>query len=280
MIPHILHQTGPDVLPQWTQDYIVTLKHWHPNWQYRFWSDSDLYSLVQTDYSWLLPEYNRCSKIGRSDLGRYCILHKHGGVYIDTDMFFLAALDQVIQRAPHGLWLAFSAPTWPAGKAMLTNYIMASPPGHPFWLDVLQEASRRIQSNARPWWAFVKSMTVPYRTGRNVITKVALGEDSVNMFEKPEILNLHCSHTPVTMACVAVHNGGTARTFESSNWNTLNKIVNCECKIQKVLGIPSYAFQFPICILLGVILVVMVVIGVTFVCIHYVKRLSYIKMKK
>lgn len=264
MIPLIFHQTGPDVLPQWTQDYIVTLKHWHPNWQYRFWSDSDLYSLVQTDYSWLLPEYNRCSNIERSDLGRYCILHKHGGVYVDTDMFFLASLDHIIQREPHSIWLAHSGPVFPTSKTMLTNYIMASPPQHSFWLEVLNEAAHRLHTKKHPWWAVSKALTVPYMTGKNVLSAIATQKDFVTAFKEPEILNLYCSHTPVTIGCVAVHNGGTSRTFPSTGWNMLNGFIRVDCKIRKMIGIVPNSFQFPVCILVCVILVVVVFIGVTF----------------
>lgn len=274
-IPHILHQLDnrKDPLEEWTKDYIVTLKHWHPHWKYMFWDASKLYDLVKSDYLWLLPTYNKCSNIERSDLGRYCILHKHGGVYIDTDMFFLASLDQVIQRAPHGMWLAHSGPVFPTSKPMLTNYIMASPPQHPFWLEVLNEAAHRLNTKKHPWWAVSKALTVPYMTGKNVLSAIALQKDFVNVFQEPEVLNLYCRHTPVTMDCVAVHNGGTSRTFPSKGWNTLSGFIRVDCKIRKMFGIVPNSFQFPVCILVGVILVVMVVISVTFVCIHYAKRL-------
>ena len=264
-IPYIIHQTGPDVLEDWTKSYIASLKHWHPHWQYMWWSDNDLHTLIQSDYSWLLPVYLKCSNIQRSDIGRYCILHRHGGMYVDTDMFFLAAVDPVIARAPCGLWLAHSPRALPTDKDLLSNYMLASPPNDPFWLKVLHEASFRLQHESRPWWALNTSLLVPYTTGRNVISKFAFQEGSVlstvNVFKEPEILNLFCSHTSVPSGCIGVHNGGTSREFKSQMWSGLNGIAKIECELRKVFGVVPNKFQAPICLITTVICSVALVIG-------------------
>jgi hypothetical protein len=264
MIPRVLHQTGPTPLPDWMEQYRRTLWDHHPTWQYRFWTDNDLLALVREHYLWLLPLYEKCAIIQQADLGRYCVLHRHGGVYCDTDMYWRGSLDTVLGESDE-LWLAHSPKTLPTDRDdsnKVTNYLMASPHGHPFWLEVLQEAGRRMEAQKWPWWALNQSLRVTYTTGAYLLSSVAQ-QHPVRVFQEPLILNLFCAQTEVPAEAVGVHNGGTSRTFGSSSWSGYVKLVKHECKLRQAFGVRGNLCQFPHCsaLLYGVLLAVLVVLG-------------------
>ena len=266
-IPAVFHQTGPTPLPEWAERYRDTLREWHPRWGYRFWTDDDLERIVRDHYPWLWDTFRRCAIIQKADLGRYCILHRHGGVYCDTDIYWRGPLDPVLERGdPGALWLAHSPRTLPTDAGHdITNYLMASPAGHPFWLEALREAQRRLDHKLWPWWAVNESLRVTCTTGAKMLTPLGR-RHSAQIFREPEVLNLFCAHTPVQPGTVAVHNGGTSRAFGGQrSWSSYAKLVHHECSLRKSFGVRGNTCQFPHCIAAlycTLLAVVVVVIGV------------------
>jgi mannosyltransferase OCH1-like enzyme len=82
-IPKIIHQIwlGSPV-PKKFQDLINTWKEKHPDWEHRLWTDSDVskFQLINKTAYNLAPNYGM-----KSDILRYEILHRYGGLYVDTD---------------------------------------------------------------------------------------------------------------------------------------------------------------------------------------------------
>jgi hypothetical protein len=82
-IPKIIHQIwlGSPV-PKKFQDLMQTWKQKHPDWQYILWTDKDIgeFKLVNEAAYNLAPNYGM-----KSDILRYEILLRYGGLYIDTD---------------------------------------------------------------------------------------------------------------------------------------------------------------------------------------------------
>jgi mannosyltransferase OCH1-like enzyme len=77
-------------------EYVAFGETWrrhHPDWELRTWTDSDLPELVP-------PEaFERCRNFGEaSDVLRYHVLHRYGGVYVDTDVECLQPIDRLIER--------------------------------------------------------------------------------------------------------------------------------------------------------------------------------------
>ena len=65
----------------WTQ------KHAGGAWQHWFWTLYDIRRLVARHYADYLMLYDSYeSAVFRADAGRYFILHRYGGVYVDLDM--------------------------------------------------------------------------------------------------------------------------------------------------------------------------------------------------
>ncbi|TAL78742.1 MAG: glycosyltransferase [Beijerinckiaceae bacterium] len=157
MIPRLIHQTWINkAIPAPLAAYVETWRRLHPDWQYRLWTDADLADLVESRF----PEYSDIYRsyplpIMRADFGRYLILKAFGGVYADLDAEALAPFDPL---------LASSVPIFaeePASHTQLefvqrrgfdrivSNAVIASPPGHPFW-DVLLNLLRRCRTATNP----------------------------------------------------------------------------------------------------------------------------------
>ncbi len=166
MIPRIIHQSWKNrSLPSQYEGYVNGWKELHPQWEYRLWTDDDNQRLVEQHYSWLLPVYlNYPLAIQRADMARVLYLHRFGGVYADIDFECLRSFEDfaeephvVLGREKGGLgWFR-------RGRDYVSNALMASPPGHPFWKTVLQSmcAKSRCQRFYEPRVSYVLSTTGP-----------------------------------------------------------------------------------------------------------------------
>ena len=129
----IIHQTAADInkISPPFDSFVASVKRTHPTWKYMFWSDQDNFKIVHDHYSDMLEVYNKVSPVQKSDIARYCILHKYGGLYIDIDIYCNKSLEPLIK--PDKVMLAPSSPLFIFGKKSYTNYIMYSSKNHPFW---------------------------------------------------------------------------------------------------------------------------------------------------
>ena len=137
-IPHIFHQYWdtpevPEVFEAWIQSWIVH----HPDWQYWFWTPSDVRKLISTHYTQYVE---LCDSLSDSqDLAnvmRYFVIYHIGGVYIDLDMQSLKPM--------HNWTFAYhcfaSEETYVHAyieyhrdRSELMNTILACKPNHPFY---------------------------------------------------------------------------------------------------------------------------------------------------
>ena len=90
-IPKIIHQIwlGSPV-PQQFNKYINSWKNNHPDWEYRLWADDDIVAFGLYNQEM----YDEAENYGeKSDIARYEILERFGGVYVDIDFECLQPLD-------------------------------------------------------------------------------------------------------------------------------------------------------------------------------------------
>ncbi|GLE03103.1 hypothetical protein PINS_up011982 [Pythium insidiosum] len=127
-------------IPSRFQPWIRSWVDKHPGWQYVFWTFEDQVALFEKLYPKYLPIIRGISMVSVSDMTRYALLHHYGGLYVDLDFECLKPFDQLhhdndaflsYEPGPHAVLLENS--TTPA----ICNAILASAPGHPFWLQVL-----------------------------------------------------------------------------------------------------------------------------------------------
>ncbi len=140
MIPRVLHQTWRVAqIPRPLRAYHDSWRHHHPHWEFRLWTDADNESLVADHYPDYLAYYrNVLPPILKVDFARLAYLHRHGGVYADLDYQALRPFDPlldtpdaVLAREHDGIGMVLR------GRDYVINALMASPAGHPLWLDTM-----------------------------------------------------------------------------------------------------------------------------------------------
>jgi len=145
-IPKIIHQTAPNDKKDWHKDWFECQKTWFslfPDFEYKMWNDDDIDKLVSDNF----PEFynntykNYDKKIKKIDTSRYCMLYMYGGMYVDMDYMCYKNFWDIIPKDK----ICISESPFTHNE-YLQNSLMISKPKHTFWLDVLEEASKRANS--------------------------------------------------------------------------------------------------------------------------------------
>lgn len=157
-VPKIIHQiffAGEAAAPENYRRYHQTILDRHPDWEHRFWDETQCRNLIKENYPWFLDVYDSYPyRIQRCDAIRYFILHYYGGFYIDMDVECLKPIDDLLANFELILskLIGFS------------NAIMGSIPKHPLWLQVFEEMQKRKHQN-QPNIGFSFKNSMPYYVG-------------------------------------------------------------------------------------------------------------------
>ena len=114
----------------------------NPDRQYRLWSWPDALAFMKQRCAHMLPLMDALPHgINRCDVFRYILMFYEGGFYFDLDFRCLRKL-----RVPDSRRVLLCE-EWPgsASDATVHNGALYSPPGHLFWLFVLDEVQRRLK---------------------------------------------------------------------------------------------------------------------------------------
>lgn len=120
--------------PRWIESWTRA----HPDWLYVLWTDERLRALGRACY----PEFEvfygpHVPGIYLADFGRYMVLHRFGGLYVDLDYECFRSLEPLL--AGHGFVTSY---TEPAGVE-LNNALIASHAGHPLLRRYLEACAVR-----------------------------------------------------------------------------------------------------------------------------------------
>lgn len=150
MIPAITHQTAASAdLSAGQAGLRAVLVGQNPGWEHRFHTDADCRALVRRAFPDLLAIYDAYPlAVQRADMFRVVALHAVGGVYLDLDVECDRPLEPLrAQRCVLAEEITLSAEAavalGHAERLRIANYMFASAPGHPFWLDVLEAMAAR-----------------------------------------------------------------------------------------------------------------------------------------
>lgn len=161
----IIHQTWKNKdIPHdlFHKEWIDSWLKFHPDWEYKLWTDDDNRNLIKEHYHEYLDFYDRYpAPIQRADIVRYFILHKFGGLYVDLDCIALRSLDTIIEEneivlgvEPRCNWNILQrfhiSCNYNKEKMLLSNALMYSIPDHPFWKIVFKEALNPYFLNRNP----------------------------------------------------------------------------------------------------------------------------------
>jgi hypothetical protein len=98
-------------------------KHFHPEWEVRLWTDKDVSSFCLRNKQAFDTAKNWGEK---SDIFRYEILDKEGGLYVDSDFECLKAFDDICKVSDFFAGVAYSC-----GVPHVLNGLIGCRPGHP-----------------------------------------------------------------------------------------------------------------------------------------------------
>ena len=138
MIPRIFHQiwVGDAPFPDEFKSYQETWRRHHPEWELRLWTEDDIPADLERR-----EVYERLRvPAERADILRFELLHRFGGVYLDTDFECRQPIDPLIDG------VEFFAAELKPGR--LNNAVIGSTPGHP----ILERAIRDL----RPLTSYAK----------------------------------------------------------------------------------------------------------------------------
>ncbi|WBW74808.1 mannosyltransferase Imt2 [Schizosaccharomyces osmophilus] len=144
VIPKIIHQTWKtDTVPEkWkaAQESCISM---HPNYQYILWTDEMSRNFIAEHYSWFLKYFDAYPyNVQRADAIRYFVLFHYGGIYIDLDDGCRQSLDSLLY------YPAVFRRTDPVG---ISNDVMGTVPGHPFFSFILSNLARNAKSYVFPY---------------------------------------------------------------------------------------------------------------------------------
>jgi mannosyltransferase OCH1-like enzyme len=140
--------------------YMDSIRSHNPDYEYRFWNRDRIETL------WKDPRLDKWKNlynvvryhIEKCDISRYAILYLDGGIYLDLDFEGLKPFDEIIKD--RDLLLVREPPEISGTpgvhgsnenlEANITNGILASRPGHPFWTIVLDTIQDRYSPGRDP----------------------------------------------------------------------------------------------------------------------------------
>lgn len=138
MIPKIIHQTYKHKTPlpntyQTCQNIILEL---HPDFEYRFWTDDDMFDEIKTNFPSYYDAFMALPRmIMKIDMFRYFLMYKYGGLYVDMDYIMFKRFDMLDVCAK--VILPCNREETDGKHRCIGNCIFASEPNHPFWKMVI-----------------------------------------------------------------------------------------------------------------------------------------------
>jgi mannosyltransferase OCH1-like enzyme len=147
MIPKVFHRYwtgGP--LPTEMVEYGATWADQHPDWRSQLWTDDDLPELQnQKLFNHAADWAPRNQGQFKADVVRYELLHRYGGVWVDTDFECLKPINELLYGV--GAFVA-----WETQDVWANNAIMGAVEGHPFLRALIERLPARVEraNSSRP----------------------------------------------------------------------------------------------------------------------------------
>jgi mannosyltransferase OCH1-like enzyme len=182
VIPKIIIQTWKtSKLPQQFKEWSSTWKTMNPDFTYMFFNDKDCFKFIYKYYNEYLDLYDSLSTIEKTDMFRYLVLHKYGGVYTDMDTSCFKPIGPLLDLFNTSIITGFEY----TNPVQYLQWFIACPKGLKVMLELVEEINRRS------WLKPLKSLTltpnelVYYTTGPVMYTNVLKNtSDPVVVLEK------------------------------------------------------------------------------------------------
>jgi mannosyltransferase OCH1-like enzyme len=123
IIPPVIHFIWlGSPLPARCRAMVATWRHFHPDWTIKIWTDADVKGFGMQNQA----AFDRARNYGeKSDIWRYEILFRFGGLYVDTDFECLKPFDRIHKSCAFYTGIGYRP------DPILFNGLIGSVPGHP-----------------------------------------------------------------------------------------------------------------------------------------------------
>lgn len=164
-IPKKIHQIWlgspfPEKYKRWQEQ----IKKLHPDWEYKLWTDKDVAEFEMVNRK----IYRKAGNWGeKSDILRYEILYREGGVYLDCDVQCFANLDDL--HKAYDFYAGFE-PFWAGSETRclsIGNAIIAAAPKHP----IMKRCIKNIKKFSRLNFPLSYNMQTVAKTGPIMFTR-------------------------------------------------------------------------------------------------------------
>ncbi len=173
-IPKIIHQIWlGSHFPKHYERYQKSWLTYHPGWLYKLWTDADVKNFTWSNQN-SKKLFDDAQNYGeKSDILRYELLYRYGGLYVDVDFECLKPLDDL--HYCYDVYVGIEQ----AQRLEINNALIGAAPEHPFLKFCIE--SLRDQGSKRDFMAIMQ------RSGPVFFTKcfmhcIALYEDSMFAF--------------------------------------------------------------------------------------------------
>lgn len=182
-IPKILHRTllYEEKFPFNLVPFIETSLKLHPDFVHVLWREPDVLEIMSP---WEQQQYKKLIMIQKSDVARYVILRKYGGLYLDFDIDCLVPLGNFLDNLQHKdaiVWTELHISKTQCEYIGKTNFIRGGTPEAPHRIAnyalACRPGSNFIQKVLQTMWARVSlpistDYDVIYTTGPDVVSTV------------------------------------------------------------------------------------------------------------
>jgi mannosyltransferase OCH1-like enzyme len=146
-VPLVLYQTWHShEVPEGMKTAIYSLLDKNPEFDYYLYSDEDCLQFIKTNFDEDVVKAFETLKPGafKSDLWRYCMLYKKGGVYLDIKYMSTGSLMNIVSEYPE----IYVKDVWPDCRCeeAIYNAFMASPPGNEIFNDCIKDIVNSTQN--------------------------------------------------------------------------------------------------------------------------------------
>ena len=171
-IPKIVHHIWlGSPLPDRCKGFIATWKKHHPDWVFMLWDEASVAQLNLINQK----SYESATNYGeKSDIARYEILDRFGGLYIDTDFECLHSFDLLHHCCDFYTGAYANLGSEPC---YVFNGLLASRPGHPVLKRCIQGIQEQANKASAVYYDDIINRTGPYYLTRCLKEAIAYGDD-------------------------------------------------------------------------------------------------------
>lgn len=161
MIPKVFHRIFlDDPIPDKFQQFWRKFQELHPGWEFKTWG-SKAEALEWSEIKDVWPKVNQLA--GITDLLRYEIILREGGIYVDTDVEPLKAWESLLDGDPFVGW---------ESSERLCPTVIGAEPGHPAMMKLLEDIIANVEENPGEKDPVIQTGPIP-------LTKSWQGRDDV-----------------------------------------------------------------------------------------------------